>query len=296
MVWIEAALNGPWSRQRQPRMPITVDELVCDGIACAKAGAAIIHLHAYDPKTGVQNDDPQTYAAVIEGIRSKVDVVVYPTVPFVGGARAFDDGSEVARYAAIEDLARRGLLEWAVVDPGSINLSTFEEAAAWQPGSTYLNPGEHIRRGLDIAAEHGLVPSYAIYEPGFIRYGAALWAGRRGCPLPIYRFMFSDTFTFGLDPEPRSIDTYVGMLKRHAPGAPWMIAGLGVDIRPLIPHAISLGGHVRVGLEDAPFGTGLSNLQWVEEAARLVRAAGQEPATAEAVRLDVARAAHRPAM
>ena len=53
-----------------------------------------------------------------------------------------------------------------------------------------------------------------------------------------------------------------------------MVAGLGVDIRPLIQAAVEAGGHVRVGLEDAPLGTGITNVEWVREAASLIRAAG----------------------
>ena len=47
-VWIEAAINGPWSRARQGAIPDTVPAIIADGIACAKAGASIIHTHAYD--------------------------------------------------------------------------------------------------------------------------------------------------------------------------------------------------------------------------------------------------------
>jgi uncharacterized protein (DUF849 family) len=47
---------------------------------------------------------------------------------------------------------------------------------------------------------------------------------------------------------------------------------------------VAKGGHVRVGLEDAPLGSTMSNLQWVEEAVRLVRDAGGEPATGPEVR------------
>ena len=50
-------------------------------------------------------------------------------------------------------------------------------------------------------------------------------------------------------------------------GAPWMAAGLGVDIEPLLRDALELGGHVRVGLEDAPFGEARSNRALVETAA-----------------------------
>ncbi len=63
-VWIEAALNGPWSRKRQPGIPDTVDAIVAEGIACAAAGASIIHVHAYDGG-GPQTFDWQVYARII---------------------------------------------------------------------------------------------------------------------------------------------------------------------------------------------------------------------------------------
>jgi uncharacterized protein (DUF849 family) len=65
-VWIESALNGAWGRDRQPAIPISVEEIVADGVAAAKAGAAIIHLHAYDAVTGRQRDTYEIYAPIIE--------------------------------------------------------------------------------------------------------------------------------------------------------------------------------------------------------------------------------------
>ena len=69
-----------------------------------------------------------------------------------------------------------------------------------------------------------------------------------------------------------------------------MVAGLGVDIRPLIAPAVARGGHIRVGLEDRPWGVAETNRALVEEAVRLVRAAGGEPATAAEVRAACAAA------
>ena len=63
-----------------------------------------------------------------------------------------------------------------------------------------------------------------------------------------------------------------------------MIAGLGVDVRPLIAEAVARGGHLRVGLEDAPFSCVSTNVALVEEAVRLARAAGGEPATVKEMR------------
>ena len=58
-----------------------------------------------------------------------------------------------------------------------------------------------------------------------------------------------------------------------------MIAGVNADIRPLIGETVARGGHIRVGLEDAPLGTASTNLELVEEAVRMVRDAGAEPAS-----------------
>jgi len=278
-VWIEAALNGPWSRARQPGAPDTVEAIVAEGIACTRAGACIIHTHAYDGG-GPQTFDWRVYARIIEGIRAKVDVPVYPSIPMAEG-----DAPEV-RFAHVEALGERGLLEFAVVDPGSVNFTLLK--AAQEPAPTYLNPEAHVRHGLGQAKRFGFHPAYAIYEPGFTRAGAAL-AAAIGVKTPVYRFMFSDTFAFGFPPRPWSLAAHCAMLDEAAPGAPWMIAGLGVDIRPLIADAVQRGGHVRVGLEDARFGLAATNVALVEEAVRLVRAAHAEPATVEDMRRELAR-------
>ena len=97
-------------------------------------------------------------------------------------------------------------------------------------------------------------PSYAIYEPGCLRLGAATAAAMPKVPTPIYRFMFADEFCFGFPPKPAYLEAHLSLLAELARGAPWMVAGLGVDIRPLIALAVERGGHIRVGLEDRPWG------------------------------------------
>ena len=288
--WIEAALNGPWGRERQPGMPVTVEEIVADGLAAAAAGAAILHLHAYDPATGRQRDDWETYARIIEGIRARSDALVYPTIPLAGSDYADKPGEPVpeARFAHTEELARRGLIEVAVVDPGSVDFLRFDEADRPGTGFVYRNTPAEVRAGLQVCARHHVRPGFAIYEPGFTRLGAALARGAPGAPTPLYRFMFSDEFAWGFPPRAPFLDAHLALLAEAAPGAPWMVAGLGVDIRPLIGAAVAGGGHVRVGLEDAPWGSPLSNRDWVEEAARAVRAAGGNPATPAEVRAALA--------
>ena len=272
---IEVALNGPWGRARQPGIPCSVDEIVADGIACARAGASVLHVHAYEtPDT--QSFDADLYARIIEGIRAVEDVPVYPSIPTTGTGLGPDTMGSAARYAHLDVLGARGLLELAVIDPGSVNFTAVEPGDS--PGGTYLNTEADIRHGLVLAVRHKFHPAYAIYEPGFTRAGAAL-AEQSNAPTPLCRFMFSDHFAWGFPPDEGFLDAHVNLHHRMANGAPWMVGGLGVDIRALIEPAVRRGGHVRVGLEDAPLGTSLSNSDWVDAAVSAIRDAGSEPAT-----------------
>ena len=289
-VWIEAALNGAWTRERQPGIPITIDEIVADGVAAAQAGAAIIHLHAYDAATGRQRDAYDIYAPIIEGIRAKADAIVYPTLPITGSGYAGELRSAEERYAHVERLAKNGLLEWAVIDPGSAVFTRFDEIKRGEAGYTYFNPDDHFREGMRIAAQYGVRPSYAIYEAGCTRLGAATAAAMPKVPTPVYRFMFAQEFCFGFPPKANYLDAHLALLGEVAAGAPWMVAGLGVDIKPLIKPAVERGGHIRVGLEDRPWGVRETNRALVEEAVKLVRAAGGEPASASEVRAACAAA------
>ena len=107
-------------------------------------------------------------------------------------------------------------------------------------------------------------------------------------PVPVYRFMFSTGMTFSFPPEPWAVEAYVKLLEHAAPGSPWMVAGLVVNVLPLIPTVVGLGGGVRVGLEDAPYNTQRSNLELVDAAVDAIQRAGSEPANAAEVRMQLA--------
>jgi len=279
LTWLEVAVNGGWTRRRQPLIPVTPDEIIAEAVACAKAGAAIVHLHPYDPVSGRQNDDAQTYAHIIEGVRSQCDAIVYPTIAQMPNAP-----ESAERYKPMVNLGERGLLEWAPVDPGTTNFSRFSDIEAGKAGYTYVNSERHIRRGLELAAKYGCHANYAIYEPGFLRLGAALARHTPGLPAVLYRFMFTGDHAYGFPVRQYALDAYLALMTEEAPGAHWMVAGRGSDITPLIGAAVQGGGHVRVGLEDAPLDSPLGNLQLVENAVESIIRAGGRPAEPGEVR------------
>lgn len=287
-VWLEVAINGPWSRDLQPLAPRSDETIIAEGIACARAGASIIHLHIFDETGDRQVDDADQYEKIIRAIHAETGAIVYGTLPFHASSQQ-RPLTAVERYGAVEELARRGAIEWSIVDPGSVNIASFKAMRDGQEGFVYLNPEDHIRRGLTLASSHGFTPSYAIYEPGFLRQGAALHAAMPGVPQPVYRFMFSEAYSFGFPPEPYALNAYLHLLENAAPNAAWMVAGLGVDITPLIGPAVEAGGHVRVGLEDAPVRDRRSNLDWIAVAVEEIGKAGGRVARPDEVRAALRR-------
>ena len=264
-VWLEVALNGAAGKQYQPLIPIRPKDLIIQGVECAKAGASIVHLHAYD-ENGLPTEDVDIYRRVIEGIKAQVDVIVYPTLALMGSIEE--------RFASIETLSQDGLLDWGVVDPGSVNITHTSQLAAGLEGFVYQNPDSHILYALALAEKYGWRPAYAIYEPGFARLGAAMAAKFPAIKSPIYRLMFSDNLLFGMPPKEDNLAFYASFLSQLVPDCQWMLSGLDAYIDPLIELALDRGAHIRVGLEDAPFGCEKSNLELVENCVKRINQHG----------------------
>jgi len=85
-------------------------------------------------------------------------------------------------------------------------------------------------------------------------------------------------------PAEYALEAYLRLLAEVAPGSPWMVAGLDVDILPLAGAAATRGDHVHVDLEDAPLGSTRSNLAWVQAARSAILAAGSSLASPAEVR------------
>lgn len=273
-VWLEVALNGATGRSLQPRIPIDPSEIIEQGIACVEAGAAILHLHAYAGEEAVES--AEIYTKIFAGIKKYCDPIIYPTLAL--------GGTLEQRLAPLVALGEKGFMEWTVVDPGSVNISMQLQIDAGLEGILYANPDSHIKAGLELADRNNWRPAYAIYEPGFARLGAAFASNFPSMPKPIYRIMFSDGLLFGTTPSIYALEFYAQHLQQHAPCAPWMISGLNADVTSIVPAALKLGAHLRVGLEDAPFGASQSNLQLTQQAVAMIEESGRSLATTSEIR------------
>ena len=143
--WIEVAVNGASTRNVQPRIPVLAKEIIAEGVACIKAGAAVIHAHTLEPDSGRQNGNIDNCAAFINGIREQVDAIVYPTV--VGTP---DRSNPAWLWEPTVELVKRGLLEWGFLDPGSVNLCFIDsEGARYMGGDgVYINTNPALWRSV----------------------------------------------------------------------------------------------------------------------------------------------------
>jgi 3-keto-5-aminohexanoate cleavage enzyme len=280
-IMIEAAINGNAMRDLNPHIPYAPREIAADAIATANAGAALIHFHVRDPESGRWVQDVPYYAEVYRRVREVSDALLWPTFPFNGtAAERFNHFVELSKDAVTKP-------DLGAADLGSVNLASYDWRNKKLRGDkfVYQNTYETCRYFLTASRELGLRPTLQIFEPGFLR--AALVFLDQGLltePLILKFYLGAGDQCFGMPPTLRSLEAYLDMVKDVR--CQWFAATLGGDNLPLVPLIASLGGHVRIGLEDHQYAREgqLSNPQIVERAAAAIRALGHEVASAKETR------------
>ena len=169
-VMIEVGLNENTSREENPHVPITPEEIADDIAACAEAGASIVHFHARDPQTGAQRTcDTAIYREVMLRVRKTgCDILMYPTyAPFLSG-KVDPVQERFGHVLSLVDDPEIGM-QIGPLDMGSLNL-VMAAGGKLLPGadsmplefSVYQNPVPLLRRmlehydarGADLGAGH----------------------------------------------------------------------------------------------------------------------------------------------
>ena len=276
-VIIEVALNGGLSKDRNPRVPRSPDEIATDALACLEAGAAIAHNHNDEQVLGSDGHHAaEPYLAAWRQILAqRPDALLYPTMPGGGPGIRIED-----RYAHIVALAGAGVLGLGLVDPGTTNIGRFNadgspRADPWIYQNSFAD-GVHM---VETCRTLGVGLSVSIFEPGFVKFILGYVRADRLPPGTFMKFYFGGRYGgFGLPPTATALDAYLEMIE--ATGLPWLVSVQGGDVVGcgLAEQAIARGGHLQVGLE--PSGDPRrSNLELVNEAVELCERLGCRPAT-----------------
>ncbi len=238
-----------------PHLPLTPDQIAEQAIGAAEAGAAILHLHARDPKDGRPTPDPAVFMQFLPRIKQACDAVVNITT---GGGHNMTVEERLAAPLKASP-------EMCSLNMGSMNfglypmLNRFKQFKYdWEPkylemtrDFIFRNTFKDIERILkDLGEGHGTRFEFECYDVGHL-YTLAHFLERRLVKPPLFvQTIFGILGGIGADPE------NVAHMKRIADKLfgddyYWSILAAGRHQLPLITMGAIMGGNVRVGLEDS---------------------------------------------
>ena len=269
-VFITCAVTGSGqSQDRSPFVPRSPKDIADSAIDAAKAGAAAVHLHVRDPKTGAPSRDPALYRECVDRIRqAEPDVVINLTAGMggdliLGGtARPLPPAEGTDMIGAEERLIHvvECLPEICTLDCGTMNFAENDYVMTNTPGML-RDMGRRI-------TELGVVPEIECFDTGH------LWFARQLVDEGILSAPALVQLCMGVPwGAPDDLLTLQAMVASIPQGWAFSAFGIGRHQMPYVAAAVLSGGHVRVGLEDNLWlqrGTLATNAQLVERAVSIV--------------------------
>lgn len=291
---IECALNEQVTKGENPHVPISVDEIVADGLAAAAAGAAILHFHARNEATGaLLHPGTEVYRRILRGIRREnPDVILYPTY----GASPTPE----ERFAHLATLAAdpECRLDFATIDPGAVNYADYD-ANKKQIGWDYVLSVTHteVEYFFALAKRHGIQFSFTVRELGQIRHVLAYRdMGLVRDPL-LLKITMSERHAWGVPPSVQGIRLLTEGIIPADVDYRWMlfVEGGSRNFVQLCRYSVENGGHVRLGVGDTALfdGRAISNAEQVREIVAMARSAGRGVATPKETRAMLERSPRR---
>jgi len=274
-----------------PHLPVTAAEIAEAAIGAAEAGAAIVHLHARDPKDGRPDQSPQAFLPFLQIIKQRSNCVVNLTT---GGAATMTIEERLKPASHFKP-------EVASLNMGSMNFGLYpmldrfsDFKHKWErdylEGSRdriFKNTFADIEMILTTCAANATRFEIECYDIGHL-YTLAHFADRGVIKPP---FLVQSVFGIlgGIGPHPED----VMMMKRTADRLfgkdyHWSVLGAGRHQLAVAAQAAAMGGHVRVGLEDSlwagPGRLATSNAEQVRSARQIIEGLGLAVATPDDAR------------
>jgi uncharacterized protein (DUF849 family) len=265
---VTAALTGVLATRAQcPAIPYTPKEIGEEAKRAADAGAAIVHIHARTPE-GAADWKVETFAEIFSEVRARTDVIVNFSTGAVGIPAT-------ERVAHIRDLKP----EMAALNMGSMNYAIYsEKKKTFYHDHVFANPFTDIVFFLETMKNAGVRPEMECFDTGHIGNTRPLID--MGVLTPPFQFSLIMGVLGGIPGTTRHLVDQVDSLP---PGSHWQVIGIGLNQWPLVAAGITMGGNVRVGLEDNFYleaeKMAKSNGDLVEKACKLAHDLGREVAT-----------------
>jgi 3-keto-5-aminohexanoate cleavage enzyme len=223
------------SREQCPAIPYTPAEYAAEARRIVDEGGVMIHIHARRPD-GTPSYEVEDFAAITQAITDEVGDVI---VNFSTGALGVSVEKRVAYLRACRP-------DVAALNMGSMNYAKYSERRReFVFQAVFANPFDEIIALLEAMNELGIRPEHECFDLGHVgSLAPLLHMGTLRPPLHVSCVM---GVTGGVPPTARNL---AAMADNVPAGAHWGVIGISRSQWLLVAAALSLGGSVRVGLED----------------------------------------------
>ncbi|WP_291824924.1 3-keto-5-aminohexanoate cleavage protein [Bosea sp. (in: a-proteobacteria)] len=285
---VTGAIHTP---SMSPHLPVTAEEIIDAAVGAAQAGAALVHVHARNPVTGQPDQSPEAFEPFLKVIKQRSNCVINITT---GGAPTMGVEERLGPCAHFKP-------EVASLNMGSMNFGLYPMLARFKDfkhdwerpyleGSKdriFKNTFQDIENILTTCAENNTRFEIECYDIGHL-YTLAHFVDR-GLVKPPFFVQSVFGILGGIGPHPEDVIH----MKRTADRLfgdqyQWSVLGAGRHQLPIAAMAVSMGGNLRVGLEDSlwlgPGQFAKSNADQVRAARMIIEGLGLDVATPEDAR------------
>ncbi len=276
-VVITCALTGNLTKPEQsPHLPITPQQIAGSAVAASRAGAAVVHIHVRDPRTGRPSMDLDLYRETVHYIRASVpDLIINLTTGPGGRFVPSESDPKVAGPGTTLMQPELRVEHIAALQPdiATLDLNTMNSG-----GEVVINTPRNIRRMAERIRAAGALPELELFDTGDCHLAHDLIADGTLVGPGLFSLVLGVKYGFNATPE-----TMMYARNLLPEGAVWTGFGIGRTEFPMVAQAWLLGGHVRVGMEDNLYlAKGVlaeSNAALVSRTVEILRGLGVEPAT-----------------
>jgi 3-keto-5-aminohexanoate cleavage enzyme len=258
-----APVGGELTREQQPNLPLSPEEIAEEVARCREAGASIVHLHVRDDE-GVPTQSREHFSRAIDAVkRAAPDIVIQPST---GGSVGMTE-DERAQPLDLKP-------EMATLTTGTVNFGD----------EVFENPYPLVERFFLRMREIGVQPEFEVFDTGMVETAARLVAEHDAEARHLH-FDLVLGVPGGMAGTPRSVLHMTSILPA---GATWTATGIGRTHLPVTLAALALGGHVRTGFEDTIYlakgRLAESNADLIARVASIAAQTGREVATPDQAR------------
>ncbi|ANJ72094.1 3-keto-5-aminohexanoate cleavage protein [Ralstonia insidiosa] len=244
---LTCAVTGNLTKPEQtPHLPITPDHIADECLAAAEAGAAAVHIHVRDPKTGAPSMELDLYEQVVSAIRRHNPELIINLTTGPGGRYVpSDENPSIAGPGTTLLPPERRVEHIAALKPDicSLDLNTMNSG-----DQVVMNTPKNVARMARIIQEAGSVPELECFDSGDLVLANKLISDGALDGPGLYTFVMGVRYALPFSPEA------VAFARSLLPaGAQWSAFAIGRQAFQAVAQSFLMGGNVRIGLEDTVY-------------------------------------------